>query len=87
MNTIGTMFVYLYRHTERERFKINTFGFQYGNVQCFSIYMSKSHDRLITCHFTVSRAVKEVNSMNVRLYAECQCYVPYFSWLLQGKWL
>ena len=29
MNTIGTMFGYLYGHTERERFrfKINTYGF------------------------------------------------------------
>ena len=87
MNTIGTMFVYLYRHTERERFKINTFDFQYGNAQCFSIYMSKSHNHLITGHFTVSGAVKEVNYMNVRLYAECHCYVPYFSWLLLGKWV
>ena len=85
MNTIGTMFVYLYRHTERERFKINTFGFQYD--KCFSIYMSKSHDHLITGHFTVSGAVKEVISVNVRLYAECHCYVPYFSRLLLGKWL
>ena len=87
MNTIGTMFVSLYRQTERERFKINTFGFQYGNVKCFSIYITQLHKHLITGHFTVSGAVKEVNSTNVRLYAECHCYVPYFSRLLLGKWL
>ena len=54
--------VYLYRRTERERFKINIFVFQYGNDKCFSIYISKSHDHLTTGHFTVPRGVKEINS-------------------------
>ena len=38
------MFVYLYRHTEQERFKINAYGFRYWNDKCFSIDMSKGHD-------------------------------------------
>ena len=33
----------------------------------------------ITGLFRVSGAVKEVNLMNIRLYAECHCHVPYFS--------
>ena len=44
MNNIGTMFGYLYRHTEQERFKINKYGFRYWNDKCFSIDMSKDHD-------------------------------------------
>ena len=46
MNTIGTVSGYRYRHTERERFKINTYGFQYWNNKCLSIDMSKGHDYL-----------------------------------------
>ena len=49
MNTIGTMSGYLYGHTERERFKINTYGFRYWNDKCFSIDMSKGHDYPIKC--------------------------------------
>merc|ERR1711923_28456 len=38
------MFGYIYRHTERERFKINIYSFRYWNDKCFSIDMSKGND-------------------------------------------
>ena len=61
MNNIGlgTMFGYLYRHTEHMRF------LELEDTR-FSVYMSKSHNHLITGHFTVPGAVKEANLENVR---------------------
>ena len=64
MNNIGTMSGYLYRHTEQERFKINTYGFRYWNDKCFSIDMSKDHDYPIiflkrTCLLKRSKRVLE----------------------------
>jgi len=58
MNTIGTMFGYLYRHTERERFKINTYGFRYWNDMCFPIDMSKGNDISISWQITIHQENK-----------------------------
>ena len=64
MNNIGTMFGYLYQHTEREQFNMNTYDFWYWNDTCFSIYMLKSHNHLTTGDFTVPGAIKEGDSEN-----------------------
>ena len=75
MNNVGTMFGYLYRHTERERLRFLVLEwYMFLNVQ---LYMSKFHDNLITGHFTVPGAVKEVSSKNVRLLSEMWRYEPH----------